>query len=87
VWNDSDRPRVVLVIDVAKPEYGGATPRVCARVLGSIVVMLLQARLPFMRRAPRAVTRVLHAAAGLPFRVYLALFGMQRRRPVVEIMN
>lgn len=79
VWNRTDRPRVILVCDVMKEEYGGATPWACGRVLGSIVVMFLQARLPVLRRLPQAILRGLHAAASLPFQAYLALFGMQRR--------
>ena len=79
VWNHSDRPRVILVCDVMKPQYGGATPRLCGRVLGSIVVMFAQARLPALRRLPARLLRLLHAAASVPFQTYLALFGNQRR--------
>lgn len=81
VWNRSDRPRVILVCDVMKPHYGGATPRTCARVLGAIVVVFLQSRLTVLRRLPRGLLAALHAAAALPFRVYLALFGLRPVRP------
>jgi aspartyl/asparaginyl beta-hydroxylase (cupin superfamily) len=79
VWNRSDRPRVILVCDVMKPQYGGATPGVCGRVLGSIVVMFAQARLPWLRRLPARVLRAFHAAASVPFQAYLLVFGNQRR--------
>ncbi len=80
VWNRSERPRVILVLDVMKPRYGGATPRTCGTVLGSIVVMYLQSRAPVMKRLPAHATRALHEAASLPFRAYLRLFGMRPRR-------
>ncbi len=80
VWNDSDRQRVVLVCDVVKPHYGGATPRACAQAYGSIVITILQTRMPAMRRLPYWVVRVLHEAASLPFHAYLALFGWRPRR-------
>jgi aspartyl/asparaginyl beta-hydroxylase (cupin superfamily) len=83
VWNRSDRPRVILVCDVMKPQYGGASPRTCARVLGSIVITILQTRLPAMRALPRGVLRGLHEAASLPFQVYLRLFGFRARRSAV----
>jgi len=80
VWNDSERDRVVLVCDVAKPQYGGATPRACAKVLGSIAITFLQTRLRPLRRLPPAALRGLHEAASLPFRVYLTLHARRRRR-------
>ncbi len=79
VWNRTEHPRVILVCDVVKPEYGGATPQLCGRVLGSIAVMYLQSRLSVFHRLPHTMLRALHTAASLPFQVYLALFGMQRR--------
>jgi aspartyl/asparaginyl beta-hydroxylase (cupin superfamily) len=81
VWNRSDRPRVVLIVDVLKPQYGEATARTCGRVLGSIALMYLHSRIATLRRLPRGATRALHASASLPFQTYLALFGQQRRRP------
>ena len=80
VWNRSDRPRVILVCDVMKRQYGGATPRTCSRVLGSIVLTYLQTRAPVLQRLPRGVLRALHEAATLPFHLYLLLFGMRRPR-------
>jgi beta-hydroxylase len=80
VWNRSDRPRVILVCDVMKSQYGGATPRACARVMGSIVVTFLQTRLPVLGRLPRLVLEALHEGASLPFHAYLLLFGMRPRR-------
>jgi aspartyl/asparaginyl beta-hydroxylase (cupin superfamily) len=79
VWNRSERPRVILVCDVMKPQYGGATPRLCGRVLGSIVVMFAQARVRVLRRLPVPALRVLHAMASVPFQTYLFVFGKQRR--------
>lgn len=79
VWNDSDRARVILVCDVMKQRYGGATPRACARVFGSIAITFLQTRVPALRALPRPLLRALHEAATLPFHAYLALFGMRKR--------
>jgi len=82
VWNRGDRPRVVLVCDVMKPQYGRATAGRCGRVLGTIAATFLQARVRPLRRLPRPALRALHAGASAPFQVYLALCGMRpRRRP------
>jgi aspartyl/asparaginyl beta-hydroxylase (cupin superfamily) len=85
VWNRSDRPRVILVLDVMKPQYGGASTRLCGRVLGAIVVTFVQSRLPAIRNLPRRVTRALHATASVPFQTYLALFGM--RPPAAPLLG
>jgi hypothetical protein len=79
VWNRSDRPRVILVCDVVKPQYGGASPRSCSMVLGSIVIEFLQTRARWVSRLPRWLLRGLHELVSSPFHVYLALFGMQRQ--------
>jgi Aspartyl/Asparaginyl beta-hydroxylase len=75
VWNDADRPRVILVCDVMKPQYGGASPRACGKVFGSIAITFLQTRLPLIRWLPAPMLRALHAAASLPFQIYLAVSG------------
>lgn len=80
VWNDTDRPRVVMVCDVIRPEFGAATARRCAQVYGSIVVTFLQTRVPSLRRLPRPLQRAMHELATLPFHAYLAVCGARRRR-------
>jgi hypothetical protein len=78
VWNHSDRPRVILVCDVMKREYGGASPRSCAKMFASIAITFVQARIALVRRLPRRLLRALHETVAVPFHVYLALFGMRR---------
>ncbi|MCX8073587.1 MAG: aspartyl/asparaginyl beta-hydroxylase domain-containing protein [Candidatus Binatia bacterium] len=72
VWNLSDRPRIILMCDVMKPEYGGGNLRNCSLVLGAIALLYLQFRVPFLQRLPRPAIRAMHEAASLPFRAYLA---------------
>lgn len=72
VWNFADRPRVILMCDVIKPEYGGGTNWNCAQVLGAVSLLYVQFRAPLLARLPHWATGLLHQAASLPFWVYLA---------------
>ena len=73
VYNETQRDRIILICDVVKPEYGGPTPRVCGRVLGTMPVTYLQSRFPAARRLPHAVLRALHGAASMSFALLLRL--------------
>lgn len=85
VWNLSDRPRVILLCDVLKSEYGGASWKNCARILGTVALLYAQFRVPLLGRLPRPVVRCLHQAISAPFYAYLVLCGWPRwHAPSVE---
>lgn len=73
VWNDSDEERLVLVVDVARPQFG-ATPRICSRALGTMPVAFLQLRSGLFRRLPEQVVRGVHLAVS--YGLELGLLGL-----------
>ncbi len=70
-WNDTDRPRVILVFDVMRPEYWPERRRICARVLAAIALTWADTKTGLVFRLPRRVLRGLHATLGLAARALL----------------
>jgi aspartyl/asparaginyl beta-hydroxylase (cupin superfamily) len=52
-WNHSPHSRLIMIIDAMRPEYVDSTRPVCARVLSSILIMRIEARL--RQRLPDAL--------------------------------
>ncbi len=82
-WNETERPRVVLIFDVMRPEYLAQRDRICGRVLVSIALQWLQTRLG--REIPRPVVRALRGSLGFAVRLALPLqridwLGVGRRQ-------
>jgi len=71
VWNRTDRERVVLVVDVLRPEYRARMLPICGDVLGAITLMMLETAVPPLRRLPAPVRRSLHRGLGLAARAVL----------------
>lgn len=61
-WNHTDKRRVVLIIDVIKPEYRNKTVYICSRVLGSLAMQKMIQAKPFIARIPRFMKRIMHPA-------------------------
>lgn len=76
-WNHSDAPRLVMIIDVMLPEHRAALHDVCARVLGSLLIFRVEARLRQllgMRGVlPGALRMPLFELFALAWRAYLPL--------------
>ena len=49
-WNHSGERRIILILDVMRPEYVSRQNRICARVLASAVLQMLYQRFSFLRR-------------------------------------
>jgi len=59
-WNNTSQRRVVLIIDVIKPEYRHMTVRICSIVLGSLAIQKAIQKMPLLKRLPRKVSRMVH---------------------------
>jgi aspartyl/asparaginyl beta-hydroxylase (cupin superfamily) len=75
-WNQSDRRRMVMIIDVMRDEYAPRTNDICARVLGAIGLHALYQRFPALSRLPGGVKLALY---GISRRVFRVLLPLQRR--------
>ncbi len=72
-WNATDALRVVLVVDVMKPEYWPQRRRICGEVRAAIALRWLETRFGLLSRLPRRGVGPVHRALGLVFRGPLAL--------------
>jgi hypothetical protein len=68
VWNRTDRPRVIMVLDVMRPPYRSRGIALCGDVLGAIALTGLETSMPVVRRLPGGARRLLHRALGLAAR-------------------
>lgn len=59
-WNHTPHRRVVLIIDVIKPEYKELTLSICSRVLSSLAMQKMAQKVPFMSLTPRWLLRRAH---------------------------
>ena len=75
-WNRSDRRRLILIVDVMRPEFAAQTDAVCRSVLASYVVQVLWQHSALLRHAPRGFKLAVHFVIGSALRVFLPL---QRR--------
>jgi hypothetical protein len=70
-WNHSDRDRVVLIIDVVRPEFAKKKYWISSRVLSSLLVQSLLGKITFLKKLPKFILGGLYfAIAGI---IYLIL--------------
>lgn len=84
-WNHTDQRRLVLIVDVMRPEYQHRTDAICARVMAAIQLQRIYQRLPWLERRSGRWHRVLHGVLSHLARMVLPLqrrFRWPRERPV-----
>jgi aspartyl/asparaginyl beta-hydroxylase (cupin superfamily) len=75
-WNQSDRRRLVLIVDIVRPEFVARTDDVCSHVLASTFVEMAYQRFAWLNRLSGRLKLALYFAARLLSRAFLPL---QRR--------
>jgi len=70
-WNDTEHPRIVLVVDVIRPEYMDRRYEVTSKALASIAMKYCATNVPVLKKLPRPVVRVIHVAIASVFRFRL----------------
>jgi hypothetical protein len=70
-WNDTDRYRIVLVVDVIRPELAHRRYELASKALATIAMKYFATKFPRLKRLPRGVTLTIHACASLFFRARL----------------
>ncbi|MDB5040204.1 MAG: hypothetical protein JWN27_930 [Candidatus Eremiobacteraeota bacterium] len=77
-WNQSDRRRLVLIVDVMRPEFANRTTAVCTHVLASTFLQAVYQRFTWLNRLPGSLKYAIHAAARAFLTVYLPLQRLRR---------
>jgi len=81
VWNHSDESRVILLVDVVKPELRRRARWIRATAGSGIVVQILAARVPRFDRLPATAVRAIHAAGSV---AALCVEPLQHRLPAAR---
>ncbi|MGH0036850.1 MAG: aspartyl/asparaginyl beta-hydroxylase domain-containing protein [Myxococcota bacterium] len=63
-WNQTDRPRIVLVVDTIHPDFHDRRYEVAGNALAAIAMKVFATRFPALKRMPRWLTRTIHAVLG-----------------------
>lgn len=77
-WNQTAQRRLIMIIDVMRPEFASRTDAICSHVLASIGLQMAYQRLKFLNSLPGRMKFVLHFLMRTVLRVVLPL---QRRIP------
>tara|TARA_R110002110_G_scaffold106551_7_gene267104 strand:- start:3019 stop:3678 length:660 start_codon:yes stop_codon:yes gene_type:complete len=75
-WNTTGQRRLIMIVDVVRPEYLDQQNRICAHVLASSLLQMLYQSLPFLNSWPGRVKQMLYGMLRSGIRVYLLV---QRR--------
>lgn len=59
-WNQTDRHRIVLVVDVFRPEYLARRFAISGNVLAAIATKWAATRLPVLKKVPAPLVRAIH---------------------------
>jgi aspartyl/asparaginyl beta-hydroxylase (cupin superfamily) len=72
-WNYTDKPRLVLVVDVVRPEFMERRYEVASKALAAIGMKFFATKWPVLKKLPAPLTRLIHAAGALVFRARIWL--------------
>jgi aspartyl/asparaginyl beta-hydroxylase (cupin superfamily) len=72
-WNYTDRHRIVLVVDVFRPEYMDRRYEIASKALAAIAMKFCATKMPVLKRLPRPLVRGIHRVTAWVFRARLAL--------------
>lgn len=72
-WNNTDRPRIALVVDTFKEAYMPRRYAIAGNALAAIVTKAIATRLPITKRIPAPLAHAIHRPLGLFFRMALFL--------------
>ena len=59
-WNNTDKKRVILLLDVIRPEFIGKKKSICRTVLAALLWQYLSQKMKLLKRSPRAVKKGIH---------------------------
>lgn len=77
VWNHTDGPRVILLVDVVKDELRPRAAWLCALAGAGILLQIAQKKMPVLARTPRGALRLLQQALA----VLVLISGPVQRAP------
>jgi ornithine lipid ester-linked acyl 2-hydroxylase len=58
-WNNSNQDRIILSLDIIRPEFSSQRKRISLKVRSFLVVQLIAEKVPFIKRFPKPINRVI----------------------------
>lgn len=71
-WNHSSERRMVLILDVMRPDFSNRQHRICSLVLSSLLWQYLALKLRFLKRMPFLIKNTLISLFSVVPRIYLS---------------
>jgi aspartyl/asparaginyl beta-hydroxylase (cupin superfamily) len=75
-WNHCSERRLIMIVDVMRPEFLGQQNGICSHVLASSVLQMMYQSMPFLNAWPGLVKRLLYATLQVGI---LGFLPIQRR--------
>ena len=79
-WNQTTERRMILIVDVVRPEYARMKNAVCANVLASSLLQMLYQAFPWLNKTPGRIKALLYFLSRTAIRGFLPI---QRRLPFI----
>lgn len=73
VWNNTDKKRIVLIIDTIHPDYVDKKYLIATGILASAVMKIITYKFPFTKKFPEWLVLFFHSLIRIPFRIILFL--------------
>ena len=70
-WNNTDRHRIVLVVDVVRPELVDRKYEVASNALAVIAMKFVATKMPWLKSAPKWMTKLVQTSLAMMFRLRL----------------
>ena len=80
VWNQTDRRRLILLLDVLRPDFADQSATVCTTVLSGNVLQMLEQRFPVLKALPGDTRRRLQSVLSWLIGTARILSGSARHR-------
>lgn len=71
-WNNTDKHRIVLLVDTIHPDYTDKKTYICAASLAIITMKMFTTQFPFLKKMPVWLTKLIFAVFLIPF--YILFF-------------
>jgi len=79
-WNQTKERRMILIVDVIRPEFAGKKNAVCANVLASSLLQMLYQGFPWLNKTSGHIKSVLYFLSRMAIRGFLPI---QRKLPFI----
>lgn len=67
VWNNTEKKRLILIVDTIHPDYINYKYYVCSGLLASQTMKIFTSKFNFLKKTPKVITIIIHKLFIIPF--------------------